>query len=653
MEQDIAFRSVLLFSAFRERVVNSSAPNLEEVTIKLLLPSTVYYFRVVAYNKFGPGKSGGPLKVTTNSASEQAAFNYLSIKNSLNFPHFFPIEAVPGKVRSLKAEAVSPNSIIVSWEPPLEEGAAVQIYKLIYARVDDEADQSRSETPDETDQELFGNLDETEIQLATTSYDFHDLDKFATYSFRVEGHNRNGAGMSSDPVRVRTLSDVPSGPPLNVTAEPATSKSFVINWNPPAKDEQNGIVTGYKVRYKKKYTNDSSAQMHTFTTDGSSRSHIVADLSPASLYAVRVAAVTVNGTGPWSAWIHVSTYAKDLDESQVPGAPAQLQLQARGRTILIAWVPPADNSVMIRGYKIGWGLGGVPDLENVKLLGAKHKSHKLENLKPGRPYLVSVRAFNNVGEGYPSYETATTGDSEPSTSTAYLLPPVGLRADTLSSTAIQLKWVDQDLGITGSTGQSDGTRISDNRRYVVQYTAKYLNGKLSNQTVKETEVKIENLRPYTTYEFSVKVVKGKAESVWSMSAYNTTSEAAPGSPPQDISVMQIENSDSVVINWKAPKFANGAIIGTFVQSTSSIFNSCDHQSSLSGYSIFWTDDTTKDERQWSITTLKDSRTSATLENLRNGAVYHFKIQAMTEKGWGPMSNATRYKTQKSQFPAGI
>jgi len=41
----------------------------------------------------------------------------------------------------------------------------------------------------------------------------------------------------------------------------------VVRWEPPSEDAQNGVITGYKIRYRK--WNEKSAE--TATTDGSRR----------------------------------------------------------------------------------------------------------------------------------------------------------------------------------------------------------------------------------------------------------------------------------------------------------------------------------------------------------------------------------------------
>ena len=53
------------------------------------------------------------------------------------------------------------------------------------------------------------------------------------------------------------------------------------------------------------------------------------------LLQVKIAAMTVNGSGPATPWMEAVTYAADLDESAVPDTPSSLRAKVgRGRAIV-------------------------------------------------------------------------------------------------------------------------------------------------------------------------------------------------------------------------------------------------------------------------------------------------------------------------------
>lgn len=109
-----------------------------------------------------------------------------------------------------------------------------------------------------------------------------------------------------------------------------------------------------------------------------------------------------NGTGPYSDWIPVATSLMDKEEALL-GAPRELRPQAGPDYILISWLPPADESILVRGYQIGWG-NNVPDV-SMERVGPNVLQHKITGLRPSREYVVSLRAFNKQGSGFPIYET--------------------------------------------------------------------------------------------------------------------------------------------------------------------------------------------------------------------------------------------------------
>lgn len=102
---------------------------------------------------------------------------------------------------------------------------------------------------------------------------------------------------------------------------------------------------------------------------------------------------------------------------------------------------------------------------------ASLRYYTIASLKPGRDYVISLRAYNAVGNGFPIYETVRTlsvdtksfgtgqqnnegsGPSE---------TPVGVRALTLSSSSIRVTWTDAQMDIPYS------------RQYTVRYSSRSL-----------------------------------------------------------------------------------------------------------------------------------------------------------------------------------
>ncbi|VDM41037.1 unnamed protein product [Toxocara canis] len=560
----------------RERMMNSSSTTF---TVTPLQPNTVYLFRLVAENEAGMGRSTSQLSVTTTKE-----------------------QAVPGKVKNLRAVALSPETIEVTWEPPSGNGPTAAQYKLFYIRKDPEP-----------------NEKETQIVMKKTSYTLHGMDKYVEYVIRVEAEGANGAGLSSEPVTVRTLSDLPSMPPSDVRAEAVSSTSILVQWSPPPAEECNGVITGYRVKYKTKLRGTKGS---TLVVDGNDVSYTITGLDPASQYMLRVAAVNQNGSGPNSEWVHVDTPLEDKDEGQVAGPPMSLKVQPSSDSIQLSWLPPRDEGVMVRGYLVGWGIN-IPDVEQVKV-APNLRYYTITGLKPSRDYVISLRAYNVMGNGFPIYETVRT------TSIGAALPPgggifdahdtagspsqtpVGVRADAVSSSAVRVTWTGAEMDVPFS------------RQYTIRYSSSAESGGQPRYVnASETEVLIEGLRPNTQYEFAVRVSAGRASSPWSMTAVNRTLPAPPSSAPRDLTVVQPTNGDphSLTLNWQPPKYGNGEI---------------------EEYLIYYSDRADLPDKDWILDGVKGDRLSITLTNLLPRTTYFFKMQARNVKGYGPLSPVLQY-----------
>ena len=87
-------------------------------------------------------------------------------------------------------------------------------------------------------------------------------------------------------------SSAPTGPPLDVDATPVNSTSVTISWNPPALENQNGVITGYVINLK--IVGSEGVTQYSSSSDNIT----IGSLHPFTTYAYTVAAQTSVGTGP-------------------------------------------------------------------------------------------------------------------------------------------------------------------------------------------------------------------------------------------------------------------------------------------------------------------------------------------------------------------
>ena len=96
-------------------------------------------------------------------------------------------------------------------------------------------------------------------------------------------------------------SSEPSASPQAVSILSTSSHSFTMRWDPLPKRQQNGEIVSYEVQYREE---GSSSTVVNDTTQGIV--YTAEDLTTDRVYQFRVAATTVNGTGPFSDWIDVA-----------------------------------------------------------------------------------------------------------------------------------------------------------------------------------------------------------------------------------------------------------------------------------------------------------------------------------------------------------
>ncbi|KAI4896760.1 hypothetical protein NFI96_003894 [Prochilodus magdalenae] len=583
-----------LEGAKRERMVNTSRPGEMQVTIQNLKPDTKYAFRVVAHNKHGPGESSAPLRVATQAEVQ-----------------------VPGPAPNLQATVISPSSVSLVWDKPLTGNGEIQNYKLYY---------------------MEKGLDsEKDIEVSGLSYAMTGLKKFTEYSFRVVAYNKHGPGVSTEDVSVRTYSDVPGAPPQNLTVEVLNSKSFMVRWQPPPPEAQNGEITGYKIRYRKGSRKSEISEI----TAGNQLSQLIEGLQRGTEYTVRVSAITINGTGPGTEWTTAETFESDLDESRVPDVPGSLHVRPLVNSIVVSWSPPENQDIVVRGYIIGYGIGS-PHAQTIKV-DYKQRYYSIENLEPSSHYVITLKAFNNVGEGIPVYESAITRPQSdpidpdvdlyelfhppytPVPDPIPMMPPVGVQASVLSHDTIKVTWADHSL--------PKNQKITDARYYTVRWKTNIpANTKFKTANTTTLSHMVTGLKPNTLYEFSVMVTKGRKSSTWSMTAHGTTFEATPSSAPKDVTVVSKEGRPrTIIVNWQPPSEANGKI---------------------TGYIIYYSTDVNAEVHDWVIEPVVGNRLTHQIQDLTLDTTYYFKIQARNSKGMGPMSEAVHFRTPKASSVPG-
>ncbi|XP_061381203.1 neogenin isoform X2 [Danaus plexippus] len=577
----------------RERLWSGEARRREAV-LASLAPRTTYTARALALTRSAASPPTETIEVTT--PDEELSY---------------------GPPQNVSVEAVGAHSLRVWWAPPAPLGphvppevppAAPGRYVIYY-----------TETESGREQSQYTN---------STSITLSGLRAATAYRVRVSA----GGGGTSD-VTTATRADAPSAPPTDVTVIPATDTSLLVRWSAPAGRSHRGALTGYKLRYR----TPGARRADSLTTPADTTRADLTGLEPSTTYQVRVCALNANGSGPFSEWVSATTQPRRRPESSVPAAPPPLTTRA-GRDWISVWWGSEEGSntpggggpgagvagggAPVRGYWLGWGLG-VPDSHSRELPAHAH-SHVIRDLESNSEYVISLRASNTLGLGPAVYATVRTkpddGEDEPDEpdqpedDAPPLIPPVGLKVIMLSGTTAVVYWTDPTL--------PKGQTAADGRRYAVRWSG---GGRSRVYNASDLNLMLDDLKPYTHYEFAVKLIKGGRESPWSMLASNTSLEAAPGSAPRELRVSPAAPASRAAdLTWSPPAKPNGVITGYVI--------------------MYGVSRGSGAAEEWSALAAPGERGRARVDRLRARTTYSFKIQARNSRGLGPFSPAVTYTT---------
>ncbi|KAJ8383065.1 hypothetical protein SKAU_G00038430 [Synaphobranchus kaupii] len=390
-------------------------PSARRYTVTGLEPERVYVFRVTAQTRKGWGEVAEALVITTEKRAHPQ-------------PTSRPL--VP-------QEEVQARSVLLSWEPGSDGLSPVRSYTI----------QAR-ELPD-------GNwtVHSASVSHESNSYIVDRLKPFTSYQFRVQATNDIGDSDYSDQSEaITTLQDVPDDAPTILSVTPHTMTSVLVRWQPPSEERINGVLLGFRVRYRELHYD----RLHSFTIqtisspsvswaeltspysmrnlNQTSLTHYQLDnLSKHKRYEIRVSIYNAVGEGP------TSTPQEVFVGEAVPTAPPQnVAIQSATATQLdVTWDPPpleAQNGD-IQGYKIYfWEFQLQNETERQRTLFLPESGAKLKNLTGYTTYMISVAAFNAAGDGPRSLPTRGRTQQAAPSSPSFIL------FRELTTTSVNVSW---------------------------------------------------------------------------------------------------------------------------------------------------------------------------------------------------------------------
>lgn len=163
---------------------------------------------------------------------------------------------------------------------------------------------------------------------------------------------------------------------------------MVIQWDEP--ETPNGQVTGYKVYY----TTDSNQPMASWQYQMVDNSQLttISELTPHTIYTIRVQALTSVGPGPLSLPVQIKT------QQGVPSQPEMLTAVEIGETkVTLQWSKPAHSAENILSYELYWNDTYAKEKHHRRI--PVTENYTLTGLYPNTLYYVWLAARSQRGEG--------------------------------------------------------------------------------------------------------------------------------------------------------------------------------------------------------------------------------------------------------------
>ncbi|XP_077474176.1 protein sidekick-2-like isoform X2 [Stigmatopora argus] len=402
-------------SSVSAATVDVLSPSVRQYTAAALKPETAYVFRLSAQTRKGWGEAAEALVVTTEKR----------------------VRPQPTGRPAAPQKEVRARRVLLTWEPGSDGLSPVRYYTVQFRELP-----NRNWT-----------VHSTSVSHEIISYSVDRLKPFTSYQFRVKATNDIGdSEYSQESEAVTTLQDAPDKAPTILSVTPHTTTSVLLRWQSPSEDHINGVLLGFRVRYRElNYDRLRSFTLHKPNSPSPSWVELAAPYSVRNLsesfltqyeldnlskhkrYEIRLSLYNAVGEGPSSTPLEVFV------GEAVPTAPPQnVLVQSSTATQLdVTWEPPPPDAQNgdIQGYKIYfWEFQLQNETERLRTLFLPELAVKLKNLTGYTTYMISLAAFNAAGDGPRSLPTrGRTQQAAPSA-------PSFIHFGELTTTSVNVSW---------------------------------------------------------------------------------------------------------------------------------------------------------------------------------------------------------------------
>uniref|UniRef100_A0A8C0NHP9 Sidekick cell adhesion molecule 1 n=1 Tax=Canis lupus familiaris TaxID=9615 RepID=A0A8C0NHP9_CANLF len=441
------------------------------------------------------------------------------------------------------------------------------------------------------------------------------LRPFTSYKLRLKATNDIGdSDFSAETDAVTTLQDVPGEPPSFISVTPHTTSSVLIQWRPPRDESLNGLLQGYRIYYRELESEASAPTVSkTLKTPSALRAELT-DLKKYRRYEVILTAYNIIGESPASAPVEVF-----VGEAAPAMAPQNIQVTPLTASQLeVTWDPPPPESQNgnIQGYKVYyWEAESQNETEKMKVLFLPETMVKLKNLTSHTQYLVSISAFNAAGDGPQSDpRQGRTHQAAPGT-------PSFLAFSEITSTTLNVSWGEP----AAANGVLQGYRVVYEPLAPVQGVSKVVTVDVNGNW--QRWLKVRDLTKGVTYFFRV---QARTIAYGPELQANVTAGPAEGSPGSPRDVLVTKSASELTLQWTEGNAGRTPTTGYVIEARPS------------------------DEGLWDMF-VKDIPRSATsysvsLDKLRQGVTYEFRVVAVNQAGYGEPSSPSMAVSAQVETP---
>ncbi|XP_063915401.1 tyrosine-protein phosphatase Lar isoform X9 [Zophobas morio] len=432
------------------------------------------------------------------------------------------VQSLPGPPSNIKVSEITATSVRLTWSYNGPED--LQYYVI----------QFKPKYANQAYSEISG--------IITMYYTIRSLSPYTEYEMYVIAVNNIGRGPPSAPTFVTTGETEPGSSPRNVQVRPLSSSTMVIQWDEP--ETANGQVTGYKVYY----TTDAQQPMSQWESQVVDNNQLttISELTPHTIYTIRVQAFTSVGPGPLSAPVHVKT------QQGVPSQPSNLVASDIGETsVTLEWKKPTHSGENIVNYELYWNDTYAKEKHHRRI--SVTETYTLTGLYPNTLYYVWLAARSQRGEG------ATTPPIPVRTKQYVPGNPQDVKVTPINSTTIKVEWKpphpkERNGIILGyhvhvqETKEEGKNLLNDPMKFDVFGDA-------------VLDLNVTGLQPDTSYAIQVAALTRKGDGDRSTPVHVRTPGGVPNRPALTIKVIEREPTVTIELEWTRPSATYGELKG--------------------------------------------------------------------------------------------